>query len=153
MKRLYNTAERIPANSLIECFKPNIHVSAKSFIDNEPKDPFAKGFHYDILDCIFFGDAPTEEFIKKPVENSALSLVPKHVDAKDIALAFLESKMKIWSKDKNEWEKDSYTLHSSGNFIDDKGNLSSKESHTAYVTLEDALEAIEVYLMNMDEIN
>lgn len=155
MKQSDNFSLNIPAGSPAECFRQSLRISAKDFEHKEPETPAQKQFRSDFFDCPFFGDTPWSDHLSQPEEEKhgeALHLVPQHVDAKDVALAFLESKMKVWCNNKKEWETDNLSLLPSGDFIDEKGRINRRKSHTAYVTLEDALEAIEVYLMNMDEV-
>lgn len=154
MKQSDNPTLIIPAGSLAECFRANLQVSVKDFERKEPEDPALKQFQSDTYDCLFFGDDPSSNHLSLPdSERSGVVLnhIPKHVDANVVALAFLESRMKVWCHNKKEWESDNLSLLPSGDFIDEKGRINRKKSHTAYVTLEDALEAIEVYLMNMEE--
>lgn len=60
------------------------------------------------------------------------------------AIQFLEERMKVWCSNRKEWERDNLSLLPSGDFSDDKGRLHRREHHTAYVTLEDAISAIQM---------
>lgn len=154
MKKSDNPTLTIPAGSLAECYRPNLQVSVKDFEHKEPEDPALKQFQSDIYDCLFFGDDPSSNHLSLPESERSgvvFNHIPKHVDANVVALAFLESRMKVWCHNKKEWETDNLSLLPSGDFKDEKDRLHSKKSHTAYVTLEEAIEAIEVYLYNMEE--
>lgn len=57
---------------------------------------------------------------------------------------YLKKRIKVWCHNRNEWEIDELTILPKGDFIDRKNRLHRKENHTAYVTLDDALAAIEM---------
>lgn len=58
------------------------------------------------------------------------------------AIRFLKGRMKVWCRSRVRWERENLYLLPSGDFTDDQGRLHRRESHTAYVTLEDAISAI-----------
>ena len=57
---------------------------------------------------------------------------------------YLKQRIKVWCHNRNQWETDELSILESGDFIDQKNRLHRKENHTAYVTLDDALKAMEV---------
>lgn len=57
---------------------------------------------------------------------------------------YLKQHIKVWCHNRGEWEIDELTILPKGDFIDRKNRLHRKENHTAYVTLDDALAAIEM---------
>lgn len=57
---------------------------------------------------------------------------------------YLKQRIKVWCHNRGEWEIDELTILPKGNFIDRKNRLHRKENHTAYVTLDDALKAVEM---------
>lgn len=73
----------------------------------------------------------------------------KPEDWKSIAEEYLISKAKVWCHDRNRWETESLTMLPDGNFVDDKWRLHLKEHHTAYVTLDDAVEAVRTTLVKL----
>lgn len=52
--------------------------------------------------------------------------------------------MKVWCRSRVRWERENLYLLPSGDFTDDKGRLHKREDNTAYVTLEDAISAIQM---------
>lgn len=62
---------------------------------------------------------------------------------------YLKRRIKVWCKNRNEWEIDELSILESGDFIDRKNRLHRKENHTAYVTLGDALTAIEMAMKTL----
>ena len=60
------------------------------------------------------------------------------------AQEYLKSRIKVWCHNRNQWETDDLTIIPDGDFIDTKGRVHRAKNHTAYVTLEDALTAIEM---------
>lgn len=56
----------------------------------------------------------------------------------------LKQRIKVWCHNRNEWETDELAILENGDFIDRKNRVHRKENHTAYVTLDDALESIEM---------
>ncbi len=62
---------------------------------------------------------------------------------------YLKKRIKVWCHNRNEWEIDELSILESGDFIDRKNRLHRKENHTAYVTLEDALAAIEMTMRTL----
>ncbi len=57
---------------------------------------------------------------------------------------YLKQRIKVWCHNRNQWETDELSILESGDFIDRKNRLHRKENHTAYVTLDDALKAMEI---------
>lgn len=57
---------------------------------------------------------------------------------------YLKKRIKVWCHNRGEWEIDELTILPKGDFIDRKNRLHRKENHTAFVTLDDALAAIEM---------
>ena len=62
---------------------------------------------------------------------------------------YLKQRIKVWCHNRNQWETDELSILESGNFIDRKNRLHRKENHTAYVTLDDALAAIEMTMRTL----
>lgn len=62
---------------------------------------------------------------------------------------YLKKRIKVWCHNRNEWEIDELTILPKGDFIDRKNRLHRKENHTAYVTLDDALKAMEILKTNL----
>ena len=65
------------------------------------------------------------------------------------AAEYLKSRIKVWCHNRNQWETDELAILESGDFIDPKNRLHRKENHTAYVTLDDALKAMELLKANL----
>lgn len=86
---------------------------------------------------------------KTPVHETKPEASNKDGDWKSIAEEYLFSKAKVWCHDRNRWETDSLTMLPNGDFVDDKWRLHCKENHTAYVTLDDAIEAVRTTLAKL----
>lgn len=86
---------------------------------------------------------------KTPVQETKPEASNKDVDLKSIAKEYLFLKAKVWCHNRNRWETDSLTMLPDGDFVDDKWRLHCKENHTAYVTLDDAIEAVEITLAKL----
>lgn len=68
-----------------------------------------------------------------------------------IAEEYLHPRMKVWCKNNNRWEKDNLSIISGGDFVDDHSRIHRRENHTAYVTLDDAMEAVRITLVKLLE--
>lgn len=86
---------------------------------------------------------------KTPVQDTKPEASNKDGDWKSIAEEYLFSKAKVWCHDRNRWETDSLTMLPNGGFVDEKWRLHCKENHTAYVTLDDAIEAVRTTLAKL----
>lgn len=88
---------------------------------------------------------------KTSVQETKPEASNKDGDLKSIAKEYLFSKAKVWCHDRNRWETDSLTMQPNGDFVDEKCRLHCKENHTAYVTLDDAIEAAGITLAKLLE--
>lgn len=88
---------------------------------------------------------------KTPVQETKSEASNKDGDWKSIAEEYLFSKAKVWCHDRNRWETDSLTMLPNGDFVDEKWRLHCKENHTAYVTLDDAIEAVGITMAKLLE--
>lgn len=70
-------------------------------------------------------------------------------DWKSIAEDYLISKAKVWCKNYNRWETNTLSMLPDGDFVDENWRLHRKETHTAYVTLDDAIEAVRTTLAKL----
>lgn len=68
-----------------------------------------------------------------------------------IAEEYLHPRIKVWCKYDNRWEKDNLSIISGGDFVDDHSRIHRRENHTAYVTLDDAMEAVRITLAKLLE--
>lgn len=57
---------------------------------------------------------------------------------------YLKKRIKVFCHNRNQWETDELTILESGDFIDRKNRVHLKRNHTAYVTLDDALNIIRI---------
>lgn len=88
----------------------------------------------------------TEETLDKEPE---LQVVNGIQDWKSIAEDYLISKAKVWCKNYNRWETNTLSMLPDGDFVDENWRLHRKETHTAYVTLDDAIEAVRTTLAKL----
>ena len=51
----------------------------------------------------------------------------------------LQRNIKIWCCNRSEWEKDNLAILPSGDFIDSKNRVHSKNTHVPYVEFQDAI--------------
>lgn len=63
-------------------------------------------------------------------------------DIKSIAEEYLHSKIKVWCGNENRWVTNIRSITPSGDFVDERLRIHSQLTHTAYVTLDDAIEAV-----------
>lgn len=75
----------------------------------------------------------------------------KDLDLKSIAEEYLHPRIKVWCEHYNHWETDNLSILPSGSFIDERQHIHSRNSHTAYVTLDDAIEAVGIALAKLLE--
>lgn len=88
---------------------------------------------------------------KTPVQETKHEASNKDVDLKSIAKEYLFSKAKVWCHDRNCWVNESLTMLPNGDFVNEKWLLRPKALHTAYVTLDDAIEAVGITLAKLLE--
>lgn len=103
-------------------------------------------------------DAQTEEAPEEETEEQTegmsdkepgLQVVNGIQDWKSIAEDYLISKAKVWCKNYNRWETNTLSMLPNGDFVDENWRLHRKETHTAYVTLDDAIEAVRTTLAKL----
>ena len=88
---------------------------------------------------------------KTPVQETKPEASNKDGDLKSIAKEYLFSKAKVWCHDRNCWVNESLTMLPDGDFVNEKWLLRPKALHTAYVTLDDAIEAVGITLAKLLE--
>lgn len=88
---------------------------------------------------------------KTPVQETKSEANNKDVDLKSIAKEYLFSKAKVWCHDRNCWVNESLSMLPDGDFVNEKWLLRPKALHTAYVTLDDAIEAVGITLAKLLE--
>lgn len=101
-------------------------------------------------------DKESEEETEEEIPQEAMADTGKGADTgngdcKSIAEEYLISKAKVWCHNRNCWETESLTMLPNGDFVNEKWRLHPRESHTAYVTLDDALEAVRFTLKKVLE--
>lgn len=97
-------------------------------------------------------DEETEENPEdKSEEESEQQPVVESQRLESIAEEYLYPRMKVWCKNNDRWETDNLSITSSEDFVDDHSRIHRRENHTAYVTLDDAMEAVRITLAKLLE--
>lgn len=84
-----------------------------------------------------------------PVQDAVPDNLSQNI--KSIAEEYLHSRIKVWCKNHNFWETDKLSITPSGDFVDKRLRIHSRLTHTAYVTLDDAIEAVRTTLAKLLE--
>lgn len=98
---------------------------------------------------------PDNEFDEQPdktlVQETEQGGSDKDLDLKSIAEKYLHPRIKVWCGNYNRWETDKLSITSTGDFVDERLRIHSQLTHTAYVTLDDAIEAVGITLAKLLE--
>lgn len=87
-----------------------------------------------------------EEMLDKEPGQQGLS---ESQDIKSIAEEYLHSRIKVWCGNENRWVTNIRSITPSGDFVDERLRIHSQLTHTAYVTFDDAIEAVRTTLAKL----
>lgn len=108
-------------------------------------------------------DTPSEEtFSEVASEDDIIYLSPEKIGKGtapqlngggkgwlSITEEYLHPRIKVWCENKGCWETDNLTITPNGDFIDERQRVHRQLTHTAYVRLDDAIEAVRTTLFRL----
>lgn len=138
----------------------NIHIDDDELFSPEVGNATAGKIVDRVMEKLKEQDTQAEDTSEEGIEENPADTSEKESEQQpivesqrleSIAEEYLYPRIKVWCKYDNRWEKDNLSIISGGDFVDDHSRIHRRENHTAYVTLDDAMEAVRITLAKLLE--